>query len=281
MGRWEDLESDKLMSTLMGLFEKKLAWSMQNQDRVQSLAEKAEQNKTDLEYARLNQLIKSDTDKQAFEERKMVTGYKNGLDLETMKQKGLMDVAVLNNASDMTKAKWIKEASIYGHDAAATGEALKASHSVVKEADGTTTSKFDPRAYDAIQAKLKAGGGSASQIQNSINVTRDYLTAKDPKSAAAYMGSLPQNTQDAVRGVLGVTTPAPSTVISPSPVIPKPVSVAPKPSQAVASQPVATINPETTPVVLAETPATPASVTAILSPEQQAIEDNKKRWGIV
>ncbi len=88
---------DDLLGKLLPLFEKKMAWSIEKEQRSMSLAERTEQEKTDLEYRKLEAQITSDKDKLKWEKDKLVTTIKGGYDLEVLKNSGMMDQERLKN----------------------------------------------------------------------------------------------------------------------------------------------------------------------------------------
>jgi hypothetical protein len=153
------------MGALMDLFKEKLAWSMAQADRKLSLEEDKARRETDLKYAQLEAQLKTDKDKLDFEKMKVMTGYEHGLNMETLKNSGLLDVERLKSASEKEKAEITAAASRYGHDRTAEahilGAKLTASHRVGTDKEGNKASVFDPESYKAIDTAIRGPVKSA------------------------------------------------------------------------------------------------------------------------
>lgn len=212
--RWNEVESDELINKLMDIFERKLAFTMQQGKAAQSLAERVEQNKTDLEYAKLSGLLKTDSDKLAFEERKMNAGFKYGFDLETLKNNGLLDVERLKSATDLQKAKMVKDAAMYGHDVDLNKGIFSASHTVRKDAEGNTTSAYDPRANAAILATQASSPDPAAIRTHGDNI-KAKLASSNPTEATNYFNALDPVIQQGVKRTLGMGNAQPAAAPAP------------------------------------------------------------------
>jgi hypothetical protein len=251
--RWQELKDEAFMDKIMDLFQKKLAWSTEQEKRQLSLAEKAEQNKTDFEYSKLNAAIKSDKDKLDFEEKKMNAGFKNGFDLEAMKQKGLVDLEIMKSGTDLQKAKWVKEAADYGHDTTLAGAMFGASKRTVKDANsGEEVTAYDPTAYQKMTVSLASTGLPGQEKRDYEDARR--LNAQSPQAALDWRNGLDPQRKAALDKKMGITQPAP------------------QPVQVIPQDQLTTIPTAPAPAAVVQT-APPAGVP--LTPEEEARKKNK------
>lgn len=209
---------DDLLGTLLPLFEKKMAFNMEMSERALTLEEQKEKNKTDLEYKKLEDQLKTDKDKLAWEKEKAIAGFKNGIDLQTLHNQGLVDVARINNDTEMEKAKLDSEAKKYGFDlgylqsmdtqkvemdkddptkvASRTGgtsagintaNAIRSRMGLVPQQDTTTTTGMP------LDEKVTAVRGILTNIQNNSGTPEEKAIA-----ARNFMGTVDQETRNAM-----------------------------------------------------------------------------------
>jgi hypothetical protein len=187
---------DDIISKLMPLFEKKMAFSQELASRAMSLEERKESNRTDIEYRKLENQLSTDKDKLKWEQEKTIAGFKNGLDLAALHNKGLVDVAVLNRSSALDVAKVNAEAHKYGYDTVAkTAEAAQA---MTKR--GQDTELFSKSLALAQGTKTKdvtgaevitPGSAEARTVANTIGRDLGLMPAAGP-SPATTVNNNPQ-----------------------------------------------------------------------------------------
>jgi len=239
------------MKTLVGLFQQKMEFMKETKNRELNLEERKQLDQNNLETAKLEAQITSDKDKLAWDKDKAILGFKNGLDLQTLQNQGLIDVEKLRGANQKDVAEITAAATKYGHDVTALGAILGHTKTVDKYGEnGQLIATERPAAGAGGIAQRMAnnvglGPQPVSQVDldnASINIME--LQRKNPQSAVAELQRMRTTNPDLYDAIKQTpppsSTPAPGSMVAAatSPAIatrPAPVAEAPVPPAPAAS----------------------------------------------
>ncbi|MFZ4436833.1 MAG: hypothetical protein ACOYOS_00235 [Syntrophales bacterium] len=254
---------DDLLGKLIPLFEQKMAFNMEKEKRVMSLAEKTEERKLDLEYRKLESQIASDKDKMKWEKEKLTTTIKGGYDLEVAKNSGALDVKRLEGIDAKEKQKIMEEGANSRAKLSADTETNKAflttlgtilGHAQEISQTGldgqTKTSKPTAEVGNAARSLMEKTGlakptetpqarNVAGEAEFAASVLREHEKNGTPDQARNYLNALPTDTRQAAL-----------TLLNPG------AAAAPMSKQEDAAPPIPAARPPVSPVQPAEQPVT-------------------------
>jgi hypothetical protein len=236
---------DDLLGTLMGLFEKKLAFQQAMGEREMSLKEKAEANKTDVEYKKLENQLTTDKDKLKWEKEKLTTAIKGDYDLQTLKNNGMLDTERLKGLNEKEKQKIVEEGLNRRADQTNRTEQQKgylttlgtvlghAQEVSQTDVDGKTMTKHPTAEVGTAARSLMEQSGLtvpaatpptrnvAGEAEVAAEVLREHEKAGTTDAARNYLNTLPPDTRQAALALLNpggaATAPAPSPTGAPVP----------------------------------------------------------------
>ena len=130
------MDTDELFRRLLPLFEEKLKWNIEKEQRILSAQERDAERKTDLEYKKYESQLKNDRDKLEWEKEKLATTIKGQYDIQKIANQGLLDVEKIKGLN-------AKEISEIGYKYKIDEEKIKAVSDLFKAGQGTAIKNAD------------------------------------------------------------------------------------------------------------------------------------------
>jgi len=248
------LDINEIIGTLKDLFQQKLTFMREMKERELSLAEKTEFNKNELEYAKLDSQIKTDKDRLSWEKDKAMLGFKNGMDLQTLHNQGLLDVEKLRGANEKDRAQITAEATKYGHDVTALASVLGHTKTVEKldPETGKVVGRENPSPGAAgISQRLASNVGLGPKPVSRVDLDNATiriaeLQKSNPAAAVAELQRMRTSNPD-LYDAIKLTPSAPVSTPAPAPVAPVTPEIASRLPQAnnapAATAPAPVVNP--------------------------------------
>jgi hypothetical protein len=162
-------------------------------------------------------------------------GFRHGLDLQTLHNQGLVDVANINRMSDKEKAHISAEAQKYGHDMSAFNTALQHAGTTQKESINPDTGQKEtsvssnPLAAGLVPTIGQRVGMNARPVSQDVLSRHSAALAErqqagGPAAVEGYLRSLSQTDPDSYTALRGGMTCNPGAVSQPpSPAVPQKV----------------------------------------------------------
>lgn len=271
------MDIDNLLERLVPLFEKKVAWQMEKENRDLTFREKLEERKVDLDYRKLESQIKNDNDKIALEREKTYVMAQNNIDVEIARQTGAYNVQLAANqgwiAKENTSGKWAYDTERLKQSAETKTHTVSANGDV---SDSTTVNKRAQDEYDAahpgiVSASPASGEDALFKVMGSLMAKN---TPESIEQARQIRSGLPADVKSRFDTYLNNRVSN-----SVSPITAPPVQPTAAPSQtapAVVSPAAAPISEPDLNNVSAPSPVT-IGTPRIISP-QESLDRNQKAW---
>lgn len=207
------------------LFEEKLKFMKEMQERKLTSEENIEASKINLKYGELEAKIKNDKDTLAWEKDKAILGFKNGLDIQTLHNQGLVNVANIQRMSAKDQSLITAEAAKYGHDMTAFNQALQYAGTTQKEVKTNpdtgekteVSTTANPLAAGMVPTIAKRVGMGAKEVSPDVLAQHTNALAEQQKTGGdvaveGYLRNLSQSDPDAYTALRsGQFSPAPAT----------------------------------------------------------------------
>jgi len=227
---------------IMPLFEKKLAFMKEMQERRLTSQEQLEANKVDLEYKKLEATVSDNEANRTLEREKYKAALKNNLDVKTLENQGMLERTKV--AGDLEIQKQIKanegqfavadmtsKRSLLGQAVAHSG--------TVQETDpetGKTKVGFNPHA-ESIARNMSLADGAAGPAPNQVdidNATLRIMGIADPAQQQRSLESMRMDNPNLYYRV--IAQPGPSTTGQPQQAAPGILAAKPMTRQPIAGQ---------------------------------------------
>lgn len=223
------MDANELFDQLIPLFKQKMELSIEKERMIQNGTfitpeQKNASRLVDLEYSKLENQIKNDKDKLAWEKEKTFAGFDHGLDLADLHNQGLVNVATINNAGQKEVAEIKARSDQYGYDSKVFSSALDASKNIkTKDAMGVETSQTGSPLANTIGTAMakKLGYAPTAEVPTERPVGHDAtyiqsLNTSDPtgKTAATFYKGLSPTRQAELAPLLGIQSQAPAAAVA-------------------------------------------------------------------
>jgi hypothetical protein len=209
-----------IIGMIMPLFEKKLEFLKQMQERQLSSQENIEFAKINQKQSELEAKIKGDKDQLSWEKEKFKMGMDHGFTIETLKANNAIDIEKMKQGGEAYKADVVAEVAKRGQDISVFNQALQSSGTRTNPDTGITES--NPFAAGLVPTIANRTGLGPNPVaddvlrQHSAALADRQRTGGDA-AVEGYLRNLSQTNPDAYAALrAGNVAPAAPTVAAPA-----------------------------------------------------------------